>query len=149
MPDFALLDVGGNVVGKFIGIELEEAEKYLAEIVDDGVDVRLGLFNPPLIETAIKKSMAEKPELQGVIEYYMDKGLSKDDILHLIRIGLCQPRFYKPEIWRRSKALMDKLVCPLGLAYADHDGRGKGKYSTDYDIGDITYEIQQMLCRKD
>lgn len=57
---------------------------------------------------------------------------------HLIGIGFCQPKFYKPHIWRKAKAIMEWL-CDFRSTEGDvyvirYDfGRGKGKYMTTED----------------
>lgn len=149
MAVYALVDVGGNLVVNLPNMTLEQAEQIQDELIEDGVGVRIAIVEPSVIEMTIQKSLAEKPELQGVIENYKVNGMSNDDILHMIRIGFCQPRFYKPAIWRQSKALMDSLVCPLGLAYQLGTRHDKVKYFSDFDKADVTAQIQQILCRKD
>jgi hypothetical protein len=53
---------------------------------------------------------------------------SQDTTEHLIGIGFCQPKFYKPHIWRKAKAIMEWL-CDNTAFVKRHDfGRGMGKY---------------------
>ncbi len=65
------------------------------------------------------------------------KQLTKDEILNYIRIGFCQPKFYKPSVWRKAKFIMDKLVeLKVGVEPFDF-GWGKGKYISD---DNVTFE---------
>lgn len=58
------------------------------------------------------------------------KNPTYDEVLSSIGIGFCQPKFYKRNVWLKSKKIMDKL-CELNVGVVPFDyGRGKGKYST-------------------
>lgn len=48
----------------------------------------------------------------------------------LIRVGFCQPKFYKPHVWKKAKAIMENLceIPESGVSRFDF-GRGKGKYT--------------------
>nr|WP_312985337.1 hypothetical protein [Clostridioides sp.] len=50
----------------------------------------------------------------------------------LIGIGLCQPKFYKPTVWKYANLVMQEL-CNMKLANPFDFGRGKGKYITNID----------------
>lgn len=64
----------------------------------------------------------------------------------LIKIGFCQPKFYKPNAWAKAKRRMEKLV-DRGIVYHHDCGRGKGKYSTDYTIEQVV-EIHINLLKE-
>ena len=49
---------------------------------------------------------------------------------HLIGIGFCQPKFYKPHIWRQAKTIMEWLCDHTAYVVRYDFGRGKGKYLT-------------------
>lgn len=80
------------------------------------------------------------------IKLYKSKNLTRDDINILIGIGFCQPKFYKPSAWKKAKAIMDNLVCPLGLAFPHDYGRGKGKFSSNYDIDEVKEKIADLIA---
>lgn len=69
--------------------------------------------------------------------------LSADTIDVLVKIGFCQPKFYKPASWARAKRFMDSVVCPAGLAKPFDFGRGKGKYTTSLDVDDV---VSKVVC---
>lgn len=55
-------------------------------------------------------------------------------IKEAISIGFCQPKFYKPSVWAKSKKIMEEL-CKMDCGVIPFDyGRGKGKYSTNKEI---------------
>ena len=100
---------------------------------------------PNGLQQAINNSLIANPGLVKVIASYKAKRWTSVEVKSVIGIAFCQPKFYTPTAWRRSKALMDSLVCPLGLAFPHDFGRGKGKYSTDFDIDDVAKEIQRLI----
>jgi len=71
--------------------------------------------------------------------------LTEDEVMSLIGIGFCQPKFYKPVIWRKAKKLMDDVVCANNLARPFNFGRGKGKYTTDYEIEEVKEKTISIL----
>ena len=71
--------------------------------------------------------------------------LKKEEVLSLVGIGFCQPKFYKPSVWRKAKRLMDTIVCPNNLAYPHDFGRGKGKYNTELSIEDVKQKTIGLL----
>lgn len=71
--------------------------------------------------------------------------LNEDEVLALIGIGFCQPKFYKRRVWLRAKKLMDEVICPNKLAYPSDFGRGKGKYDTDFDIDDVKQKAIEIM----
>lgn len=70
---------------------------------------------------------------------------TEDEVRHLVGIGFCQPRFYKPSVWRKAKRLMDNIVCPNGLAFPFDFGRGKGKYESDFSIEEVKSRTIEIL----
>jgi len=70
---------------------------------------------------------------------------TKAEVIHLVGIGFCQPKFYKKNVWRKAKQLMDDVVCPNGLAYPFEFGRGKGKYKSEFDIDDVQNKTIAIL----
>lgn len=62
------------------------------------------------------------------------KLLTSVEIETLIKIGFCQPKFYKRSVWNKAKAIMEQLVSwEVGVVRFDF-GRGKGKYVTEGDL---------------
>lgn len=61
------------------------------------------------------------------------KELTKEEVLNLIGIGFCQPKFYKPSAWKKAKEVMEVLCYRIRkTGVKPHDfGRGKGKYTSD------------------
>lgn len=61
------------------------------------------------------------------------KELTKEEVLNLIGIGFCQPKFYKPSAWKKAKEIMEILCYRIHkTGVKPHDfGRGKGKYTSD------------------
>ena len=53
----------------------------------------------------------------------------KEDINTLIRVGLCQPKYYKRSVWLKAKKIMEKL-CETEYVIPYDFGRGKGKFTT-------------------
>ncbi|EGT5282748.1 hypothetical protein NMJ53_012055 [Clostridioides difficile] len=53
-------------------------------------------------------------------------------IEHLIGIGFCEQKYYKPTVWKYANLVMQEL-CSMGLTYPFDFGRGKGKYQTNID----------------
>lgn len=78
----------------------------------------------------------------------MIKQMSTHTIHRLVAIGFCQPKFYKKSIWLAAKKLMDEVLCPNKLAYSYDFGRGKGKYSSNFDIDEVKVHAVELL-RKD
>ena len=65
------------------------------------------------------------------------QNLNQEEFEGLVRIGFCQPKFYKRSVWLKAKKLMDELVCPAGLAKPFDFGKGKGKFSSDLSISEV------------
>lgn len=78
----------------------------------------------------------------------------KELLEQLMRMGFCQPKFYKRSVWEKANALM-KALEGQGLVYACDMGRGKGKWSTyfsyDYilDATIIDKEVDTILTKYD
>ena len=69
---------------------------------------------------------------------------SKEEIEMYVGIGFCQPKFYKPEVWRKAKRVME-IACYLGLAEPFDFGRGKGKYHSGLSKSQVVLGILQAL----
>jgi hypothetical protein len=72
------------------------------------------------------------------------------DVENLIKIGFCQPKFYKRSVWLKAKNLMDNVVVPAGLAKPFDYGRGKGKYTTNLSIEEViqkTIDILELIAK--
>jgi hypothetical protein len=69
----------------------------------------------------------------------------EEQVKSMIGIGFCQPRFYRTNEWRRAKRFMDNVVCPAGFATPCNYGRGRGKYSTQFDIAAVKQKTVNML----
>lgn len=54
----------------------------------------------------------------------------------LVKIGLCQPKFYTPQVWRKANNIMLEC-CAFGLVWPHNFGRGKGKYNTNLSTQEI------------
>jgi hypothetical protein len=74
------------------------------------------------------------------------KKLTEDEIENLVRIGFGQPKFYRPEVWRKAKRVMI-IACSLGLAEPFDFGRWKGKYLTDLSYSDVVSGILKARTR--
>ncbi len=78
--------------------------------------------------------------------------MEKEQILELVRIGFCQPKFYKRSAWLNAKSIMEDILIPRGLAYAHDFGHGKGKFSSDgmsiKEIAEMAYIIINMQRKK-
>jgi hypothetical protein len=53
-----------------------------------------------------------------------------------ISIGFCQPKYYKPNVWKESVIIMELLV-NKGLVQRFDFGRGKGKYISEISINEL------------
>ena len=69
---------------------------------------------------------------------------TEDELETYVRIGFCQPKFYRPEAWRKAKRVME-IACSLGLAKPFDYGRGKGKYDSDRDPKEVFSMIMKAL----
>lgn len=81
------------------------------------------------------------------------KKMSKEEFLHFGSIGFCQPKFYKPSVWRKGKSIIELVLIPNGLAIPYDYGWGKGKYSTpsqhqDKSIDDLLNKAYELLHRE-
>lgn len=74
--------------------------------------------------------------------------LTAKEVESLVGIGFCQPKFYKPGVWRKAKKLMDTVVCPNGLARPFDFGRGKGKYDSELSIKDVQARTIDILSKQ-
>lgn len=81
-----------------------------------------------------------------IINKFKKLNLTRDLVYELIGIGFCQPKFYKPSAWRKSKLFMDNVVCALNLAFKYDYGRGKGKYSSHFDIDEVKARVADLIC---
>jgi hypothetical protein len=63
----------------------------------------------------------------------------------LVKIGFCQPKFYKRSVWLKAKKLMDEVVVPNGLAEPFDYGRGKGKYTSDLRVEEVVHKVKIIL----
>lgn len=146
MQTYRIVDGKDNVVDDLVGLNLANAERVLCNVLNHGEDAYLQEEDPSEVELVIRASRAERPGLTDVIRSYRQKGWTEDDIGEAVRIGFCQPKFYKRSSWARSKILMDTLIVPLGLAYPHDFGRGKGKYESEFDINTVVAEIVNLIC---
>lgn len=69
-----------------------------------------------------------------------------DEIVQFVNIGFCQPKFYRPEVWRKAKRVME-IACSLGLAEPYDFGRGKGKYTSDLDMSEVSAKLLKIVKR--
>ena len=61
-----------------------------------------------------------------------------------IRIGFCQPSFYRRPVWREAERVMERLVALcIGVVRVDY-GRGKGKYGTTQDFRLALYQDERI-----
>ena len=72
------------------------------------------------------------------------QGFTKDELESYVNIGFCQPKFYRPEVWRKAKRVMD-IACLLGLAKPFDFGRGKGKYDSDLKPSEVVSKLMKAL----
>ena len=62
-----------------------------------------------------------------------------EEIINSIRIGFCQPKFYKRSVWNKALKVMNWLVKNTnGEVFEQDFGRGKGKFATRKDVNDAT-----------
>lgn len=141
----SIVNAKGKVIEGLTGLSLADAESALYRQITLGADAYISDDEPNGLQKAINTSLVANPGLVQVIAAYKAKRWSSVDVRSVICIAFCQPKNYTPAAWRRSKTLMDTLVCPLGLAFAYDFGRGKGKYSTDFDIDEVAKEIQRLI----
>lgn len=71
--------------------------------------------------------------------------MNKQEVENLVKIGFCQPMFYKRSVWLKAKKLMDTVVVPNGLAKPFDYGRGKGKYTSDMRIEEVVSKTVSIL----
>jgi len=135
----------GNVIEGLTGLSLADAETALYRQIKLGEDAYISDDEPNGLQQAINLSLVANPTLVQVIAMYKAKRWTSVEVKSVVSIAFCQPKYYTPTAWRRSKKLMDSLVCPLGLAFPHDYGRGKGKYSTDFDIDEVAKEIQRLI----
>lgn len=142
---YSIVNGKGSVIENLTGLSLNDAENALCRQINLGADAFISDDEPNDLQQAMNNSLSANPELIKVIASYKAKRWSSLEVKSVIRIAFCQPKYYTPTAWRRSKTLMDTLVCPLGLAFPHDYGRGKGKYSTNFDIDEVTKEIQRLI----
>lgn len=71
--------------------------------------------------------------------------MEKEDVMALISIGFCQPKFYKRSTWNKAKKIME-FLCENTDEVIRHDfGPGKGKYLS---TGDVKTEEWAILYLK-
>jgi|TARA_B110000211_G_scaffold172706_1_gene195051 hypothetical protein len=73
------------------------------------------------------------------------KQMTTHHIYRLVAIGFCQQKFYKKSVWLAAKKLMEDVLLPNKLAYAHDFGRGKGKFSSDFDIQEVQVHAVEIL----
>jgi hypothetical protein len=115
------------VIDDLTGLTLSDAETALCRCINHGHDAYI----------------QDEPSF---IEMYQAKKLTREQVYELIAIGFCQPKFYKTSVWKKARALMDQIVCPLGFAFPHDYGRGKGKYSTDFSIDEVKDDIACLIA---
>lgn len=71
-----------------------------------------------------------------------------ETIEHLLSIGFCQRKFYKPTVWRYATRLMSELT-KQGLCRPYDYGRGKGKFTSAFKREEILQhmEVTQEIIR--
>ena len=74
--------------------------------------------------------------------------MKREEVKELIKIGFCQPKFYKRSVWLKAQKIMKFLVENTnGEVVLCNFGRGKGKYSTKSDIHNrVDYWACLWLC---
>lgn len=142
---YSIVNGHGKVIDNLVGLSLACAETALYRQINLGENAYISDDEPSEIQQRMNSRLAAHPHLMNVIAKYTKKRWTSVEVKNVVGIGFCQPKFYTPTAWRRAKGLMDELVCPLGLAFPHDYGRGKGKYSTDFDISDVTLEIQRLI----
>lgn len=67
-----------------------------------------------------------------------------EDLKALIRIGLCQPKFYKPTVWYYAKELMEFAIY-LNLVIECDLGKGKGKYASQFSVDTLAADLSKHM----
>lgn len=119
----------GRVIDDMENLSLSEAEHGLCRALDLGYDAYL----------------QDQPT---AVDIWRAKNLTQDEVKTLIKIGFCQPKFYKPSIWRKAKSLMDEIAVPHKLARPHDYGRGKGKFTSDLGINDVWEAVAKLICQE-
>lgn len=70
---------------------------------------------------------------------------TEDDVITLVKIGFCQPKFYKANVWRKAKTFFDEVLVPHGLAFPYDFGRGKGKFDSHFDIFYVQHKAIMLV----
>lgn len=123
---YEIVTARGKVIDDLTGLTLFEAELALTRAINLGYNAYLQEVPTPL-------------------QIWQSKGLLEDEIKELVHIGFCQPKFYKPSVWKKAKALMEQLLVPASLVFPYDYGRGKGKFSTDYDIDYVKEQAVNLI----
>lgn len=142
---YSIVDNNDAILDGLTGLCLADAEQALTRALNNGADAYIQDDEPSEIQQRMNSRLTANPLLVNVIAKYAKKRWTSVEVKNAVGIGFCQPKFYTPTAWRRTKSLMDELVCPLGLAFPHDLGRGKGKYSTDFDISDVAREVQRLI----
>lgn len=82
--------------------------------------------------------------MNAAIELWKGK-TTEDEVLTLVKIGFCQPKFYKANIWKKAKTFFDEVLVPNELAYAFDFGRGKGKFDSKFDIEHVQQQAVLLV----
>lgn len=123
---YQIVTARGKVIDDLTGLTLFDAEQALTRVLNHGFNAYLQEVPTPL-------------------EIWQSKGLVEEEIKELVHIGFCQPKLYKPSVWKKAKALMEQLLVPAALAFPYDYGRGKGKFSTDYDIDYVKDQAVNLI----
>lgn len=140
LQTYRLVDAKGNLLDndtEYTGLTLQKAESILCNVLNHGADAYLQDEELSPLAAAVVAKLKAKPELNEVVRKFKKKAWTRKEAKDTVGIGFCCPKYYLPASWRRAKNLMDNLLIPLGLAFPEDYGRGKGKYSTNHDIGEI------------
>jgi hypothetical protein len=127
---YCIVDGRDRVVDDLVGLTLSEAEQALCRQLNLGVNAYL----------------QEDDGSPACVKKFRLKKLTREEVYNLIGIGFCQPKFYKPHVWKQAKQLMDGLVCTLGFAFPYDFGRGKGKYESKHEIAEVKEQIANLIC---
>ncbi len=83
-------------------------------------------------------------KMNNVLELWKGK-TTEDEVISLVKIGFCQPRFYKANIWKKAKDFFNEVLVPNELAYAFDFGRGKGKFDSQFDIEHVQQQALMLI----
>jgi hypothetical protein len=83
-------------------------------------------------------------KMNKVLELWKGK-TTEDEVISLVKIGFCQPIFYKANIWKKAKDFFNEVLVPNELAYAFDFGRGKGKFDSQFDIEHVQQQALMLI----